>query len=92
MSQAIVGTWSFLKYMDGRESRLPGTYTFNADGSGSFDLPDGLSLPMRWKILGSRLRFGGASQSTVDLHFPDDDTLVLTDNNGMAVAYGRVKK
>jgi hypothetical protein len=94
MSEAIVGTWRFLSYTDTRDSQIPGTYTFNRDGSGSFDLPNGVSLPLKWTVVGGRLRFGGPSdeeQSSVDFQFPSEETLMLSDGRGLGVIYERVR-
>lgn len=94
MSEAIVGTWRFVKYADGRDSQLPGSYTFNADGSGSFNLPNGYSLAMKWKLADGRLSFGGVSgegQTTVEFECPDADTLIFVDSNRLTVIYQKVR-
>ena len=100
MSAHIPGTWRFVKALkkDGTPdpSQAPGLYTFNADGSGSFDMPGGFALPMKWKIVDGRLCFGGArgakGQSTVDFEMPDPNTLVMIIRHSQRAIYERVKQ
>src|SRR2546429_1768739 len=101
MSVQLHGTWKWTKHLDksGTEDsryQAPGNYTFNADGSGSFDVPRKFSLPMKWKIVDGRLRFGGArgakGQSTVDFEMPSPDVLVFIDRYGHRDFFTRVDK
>ena len=99
MSAEIHGTWKWTKHLDksGTEDpryQAPGTYTFNPDGSGSFDVAGKISLPMKWKIVDGRLQFGGArgvkGQSTVSFETPDPSLLVFIDKYGHRDFFSRV--
>jgi hypothetical protein len=97
-TEHIVGSWVFVKATkDGADCPMecPGNYTFNADGSGSFDMQRGASIPLVWKFVGEKLRFGapwGKGQSTVGFEMPSPDTLIMIDRYRQNLIFERVKK
>lgn len=100
MSTQLHGTWRWVKQIDrnGKEDTTPmpapPNYTFNPDGSASFNFPTGPKLPMRWKIVDGRLFIGGArgekGQSTVRFEIPDPNTLVLFDKHDRRGVFEKV--
>jgi hypothetical protein len=100
MSAQLHGTWRWIKQIDrdGKEDAtrqaMPHEYTFNPDGSASFNLPGGPKLPMRWKIVDGRLRIGGArgekGQGTLRFEMPDPNTLILFDKHERQGVFERV--
>jgi hypothetical protein len=98
MSTQLHGTWRFVKCLDRDGKEEPNcprnSYTFNPDGSASFDLPDGPKLPMRWKIIEGRLRIegagGGKGQGTVRFELPEPNVLVMYGRNDTRAVFERV--
>jgi hypothetical protein len=105
MSMDISGTWRWIKHLDrdGNEEPLHAhysTYTFGDDGSGSLDGPGILSYPLKWKIVGGRLRFivyfgnvrGAQAQTTVDFKMATKDELHIIDRYRHHDVYECVKQ
>jgi hypothetical protein len=102
MTNHFPGTWRWVKHLDrkGNEDHSHAdysTYTYAADGTGSIDGPGTLSYPLKWKIVGGRLRFvtyfgaGAKMQTTVDFEMPTRNRLIVIDRFRHRDIYERVK-
>ena len=98
MSTQLHGTWRFVRCLDRNGKEEPNapcnSYTFNPDGSASFDFPNGPKLPMRWSIVEGRLKLqgagGGKGQGTVRFELPEPNVLVMYGKNDSSAVFERV--
>jgi hypothetical protein len=90
MSTELHGTWRLIASLDrhGKEhpSSFHAEYSFNADGSASFNFPDGSRLPMQWKLVNGRLLIGARlkekTRTSVGFEMPVPDRLILRGMHG----------